>query len=180
MDKDSPSVMLRKLAMLRRSVRRYTREPVAPEILRGILETALLAPTSWGEKVVEFIVVEERAELRALARCKRIGAPSVAEASAAVVVLVDRGRSELWIEDGSVAAAWLLLAAEAFGVGACWNHIRGREGQRGTAEQEIRELLGIPAIWGVLCVVALGHKGERKEPRSDKDIPQGNIHWGTF
>ncbi len=172
--------MLRQLSLKRRSIRKFTREAVAPAQLNAILETALLAPTSWGEKVVEFVVVEDKAVLRALARCKRIGAASVAAAAAAVVVLVDRSKSELWIEDGAVAAAYLLLAAEAQGMGACWNHIRNREGQSSSAEQEIQTLLGIPRRYGVLCVVALGHKGERKEPRTESDIPLRNIHRGKF
>ena len=174
------SLSLRELALRRRSVRRYTGKPIPKETLNAVLETALLAPTSWGRKVVEFVVVEERNTLAALARCKSIGAPSVAAATAAVVVIVDTEHAELWIEDGSVAATYLLLAAEEQGLGACWNHIRNRAGQQGTAEEEIRELLGIPARYAVLCVVSLGHKGERKSPRTEADIPKNNIHYGKF
>ena len=173
-------VALRELALRRRSVRQYTGKAIPKETLNAVLETALLAPTSWGRKVVEFVVVQERKTLAALARCKRIGAPSVAAATAAVVVVVDTEHAELWIEDGSVAATYLLLAAEEQGLGACWNHIRDRAGQQGTAEEEIRELLGIPAHYAVLCVVSLGHKGEKKLPRTEADIPRGNIHYGKF
>lgn len=171
---------LRELALRRRSVRQYTREPIPKETLNAMLETALLAPTSWGRKVVEFVVVEERERLAALARCKSIGAPSVAAATAAVVVIVDTEHAELWIEDGSVAATYLLLAAEEQGLGACWNHIRNRAGQQGTAEEEIRALLGIPPKYAVLCVVSLGRKGEKKLPRTEADIPKNNIHYGKF
>ena len=179
-DENEAATMLRELALRRRSIRAYTREAIDPEALNAILETALLAPTSRGKKVVEFVVVEDRATLQELARCKRIGAPSVAAATAAVVVLVDRGKSELWIEDGAVAATYLLLAAEAQGIGACWNHIRNREGRQATAEQEIQALLGIPQRYGVLCIIALGRKGERKAARTENDIPRQNIHRRKF
>lgn len=42
--------------------------------------------------------------------------------------------SELWIEDAAVASTYILLAAEQFGVGACWIHIRNRQGQRKSAD----------------------------------------------
>ncbi|GEA16257.1 nitroreductase [Moorella sp. E308F] len=174
-----PDFML-ELAKGRRSIRKYTEEPIAEETLDAILKTALLAPSSWGEKVVEFVVVEDKEVLRDLARCKRIGALSVRDATVAVVVIVDRDRSKLWIEDGAVAATYLLLAAEYHGIGACWNHIRGREGQNASSEKEIQKLLGIPEKYGVLCVVAMGHKDENKAAYTDADIPLQNIHRGTF
>ncbi len=168
------------IAASRRSVRRYTDEPIRRERLEHILTTALLAPTSWGEKVVEFVVVEDREMLRRLAACKRIGAPSVAAATAAVVVLVNRDASKLWIEDGSVAATYVLLGAEEEGIGACWNQIRDRQGQAASAADEIRGLLHIPESYGVLCIIALGQKGEHKQPKKPGDMPLKNIHWGKF
>lgn len=168
------------LAKKRRSIRKYTGERISVETLDEILKTALLAPSSWGRKVVEFVVVEDKESLKALARCKRIGAPSVRDATVAVVVIIDRDKSELWIEDGAVAATYLLLAAEYHGIGACWNHIRDREGQNASSEKEIQKLLGIPEKYGVLCVVAMGHKGENKAAYTDADIPIQNVHRGTF
>lgn len=168
------------IASVRRSIRKYTDEPISKEVLERILETSLLAPTSWGEKVVEFVVVENKETLKKLAACKKIGAPSVAIATAAVVVLANRDRSKLWVEDASVAATYVLLAAEEQGIGACWNQIRDREGKNASAVEEIRQLLSIPMNYGVLCVIALGHKGEEKKPRRLEEMPKKNIHWGSF
>jgi len=55
-----------------------------------------------------------------------------------------------------------LLAAEQFNVGACWIHIRNRSGQRTTADEEIRQLLGAGDNFSILNVVALGNKAEHK------------------
>ena len=175
-----PPSSLRELALRRRSVRRYSDQPISRETLQAMLETALLAPTSWGREVVEFVVVEGRERLFELAQCKSIGAPSIAQAAAAVVVIADMSSAEFWIEDASVAATYLLLAAEEQGLGACWNHIRNRSGRRDAAQEEIKALLGIPARYAVLCMVSLGHKGEKKSPRSEADIPKANIHYGVF
>lgn len=61
-------------------------------------------------------------------------------------------------------------AAEQFGLGACWIHIRNRAGQRTTADEEIRKLLGVPDKYSVLNVVAFGQKGEKKSARTEKII----------
>ena len=168
------------LALKRRSVRRYTGEDIDDALLEKILKVALLAPSSWGRHPVEFVVVRNRQTLHDLAACKRMGAGPLGHATVAVVVIVDRNDCELWIEDGAVASSYLLLAAESYGLGACWVHMRGREGQHASAEQEIRTLLGIPERYGVLNAVAFGVKGEQKKPRTEQDIMLGNLHFGRY
>ena len=58
--------------------------------------------------------------------------------------------------------------------------MRNRAGQRTTADEEIRKILGVPNNYSVLNVVALGQKGENKSARSDKDIAWKNIHYDKF
>lgn len=154
------------LAERRRSIRRYTGEPVQEDSLNRTLRIASLAPSSYGQQPVEFVVVTDKFMLNALADAKSIGAPSVRNSTASVVVICDVSKGELWIEDASVAAAFLLLAAEEEGLGACWNQIRGRSGRKSTSSEEIRQLLGIPSRYEVLCIVSLGHKLAQPRPRS--------------
>ena len=168
------------LARRRRSIRKFTGGPVSQEALDDILKVALLAPSSWGEHPVHFIVIRDRATLRALAACKSMGAAPLPDAEAAIVVTIDRRHCELWIEDGAVASAYILLAAEQAGVGACWIHMRDRRGQRLSSEEEIRALLDIPEGYAVLNVVALGEKGERKRPYTESELHLQNIHQERF
>lgn len=171
---------LLKIAETRRSIRRYTSEPISPETISNILAIAMLAPSSYGQNPVEFVVVQDRDKLAKLADCKRIGAPSVRASAASVVVMVDTSKGELWPEDGSVAATYLLLAAEQYGIGACWNQIRLRDGQRKSASREICELLGVPERYEVVCVVALGHPKSRLPPHRKEDIDFARLHMGKF
>ncbi len=165
----------------RRSIRSYTDKKIAPEILDKITTVALLAPSSHGQNPVEFVVVEDKDMLRELARRKRIGAGPVERAAAAIVVLSNLSNGgELWIEDASVASTYILLAAEYYGIGACWNHIRGREGIKSSSDEEIKGLLGIPSHYSVLNIVALGHKKESKPPRTEADLDFNKVHKGTF
>ena len=182
-DKATPgpeSSGLLKIAETRRSIRRYTSEPISPETISNILAIAMLAPSSYGQNPVEFVVVQDRDKLAKLADCKRIGAPSVRASAASVVVMVDTSKGELWPEDGSVAATYLLLAAEQYGIGACWNQIRLRDGQRKSASREICELLGVPERYEVVCVVALGHPKSRLPPHRKEDIDFARLHMGKF
>ena len=168
------------LALKRRSIRRYTSEDINDSLLDKILKIALLAPSSWGKHPVEFVVVRNKPLIQKLAQCKRIGAGPLVNASVAVVVAVDRKDCELWIEDGAVASTYLLLAAEHYGLGACWIQMRGREGQNASAEEEIKGLLGIPAHFGVLNVIALGVKDENKPARKEEDLALGNLHYEDY
>ena len=168
---------LLQIAKDRRSIRSYTDKPISRETMDSILTIAALAPSSYGQNPVEFVVVEDKETLKELAACKAIGALSVRNATAAVVVMADTTKGELWVEDTSVVAAYLLLAAEQYGVGACWNQIHLRDGKSKSSSREICELLGIPPNYEVECVVSLGYPAETKEPRSAEEMKKGRIHY---
>ena len=168
------------LARRRRSCRRYSGEKIPDEIVDEILKVALLAPSSWGGHPIEFVVVRDKAMIQKISRCKRMGAGPLSQADVAIVVIANTSNLELWIEDAAVASTYILLAAEQFNVGACWIHIRNRAGQLSTADEEIRQLLGVPNNFSVLNVVALGGKAENKPARTENDLPGKNIHYETF
>lgn len=168
------------LARRRRSIRRYTGATVDPAVVDEILKVALTAPSSWGRHPVEYVVVRDKDMIQRIAGCKAMGAGPLSQADVAIVVMVDASDCELWIEDGAVASAYILLAAEQYHVGACWIHIRDRAGKRKSADEEIRDLLNVPSQYRVLNVVALGEKGEKKEPVTIDKLQKKNIHFECF
>lgn len=178
--KKNSNESLSELVQNRRSIRRYTNEKIDRSVLEDIVKIGMFAPSSFGQNPVEFIVVEDEEKLQAIATAKKIGAPSVRSAAAAIVVIVDTSKGELWIEDSSVAASYILLAAEHHGIGACWNQIRDRKGQDFSAGKEIREVLGIPSRYAVLCVIAMGHKAEQKAPHTEKDLDMQRMRFNNF
>lgn len=160
----------------RRSIRHFSGEHIPDETIDEILSLAAYAPSSWGEHPVEFIVIRDRETMRELARCKQMGAGPLAFGDAAIVPIIDKRDLELWPEDAAVASTFILLAAEYCGVAACWIHMRGREGHTGTAEEDIRALLGIPDHYGILNAVSLGMTDKPSEPR---ELP-AKIHYGKY
>ena len=168
------------LTLKRRSIRNYTDEEIDDEIIQEILNVALSAPSSWGGHPVHFIVVKDKDMIRKIAHCKAMGAAPLTKSNVCIVVMADTSRCELWIEDASVASTYILLAAEQFGIGACWIHIRNRAGQIKTADEEIRDLLNVPSSFRVLNCVALGKKGEFKNEYQKENLSFENIHYEQY
>ncbi len=165
----------------RRSIRRFALEAVSQEQLQKILHAALLAPTSMNKKPVECIVVDDKDMLHALSECKAHSASFLAQAAVGIVVVADTELTDVWVEDASIAAIAMQLEAEHLGLGSTWIQMRLRQSKEGVhSEQAIRKLLDIPEKYGVLCILALGHKAEEKAAYTEADAPMNKVHKGRF
>ena len=171
---------LLKLALRRRSVRRYTNIPISDEVISEIMKIALTAPRSFGHRPVEFVVVRDKKMIKALASCKSLGGTQIIGSDIVIVVMSELSRGEFWIEDAAIASSYILLAAEQYDLGACWVHIRNRTGKRKSSDKEIRELLNVPDNYAVLNLIALGGKGEKKPAYTEKDFNLNKIHYEYF
>lgn len=128
-----------------------------------------MAPSSRVVNPWEFVVVTDRAVLAELSRCKPHGAAFLKEASLGIVVCADSSRSDLLVEDASVAAAFILLAAHSLRLGACRIQVRARMyDAHNSASQRVVEILGIPGPKEVEAIVAVGYPDEIK-PRHQRD-----------
>lgn len=161
----------------RRSMRKYTEEAVSGEQEKVLLKAALMAPSSKGTHSPEFIVVRDRDKLKALSACKTVGADFLADAAMAIVVMADPSVSDVWIEDASVAASFILLQAEDLGLGSCWIQVRERTSADGrSAAEVVRETLSVPVCKEPLCIVALGHKGMERKPQNEERLKWDKVH----
>ena len=83
----------------RRSTRKFTDEKVTKDELDKVLKAGLLAPSSMNRKPINFMVVERRETLDALAEAKDHGAELLRDADKAIVVIADTMISDTWCED---------------------------------------------------------------------------------
>lgn len=168
---------LHDLLIRRHSIRRYTDQPIEADDVRTILEAALLAPSSKSARPWQFVVVENREDLQRLSECKTNGTRPVASCALAIVVCADAQKSDMYLEDMSIAAAYMQLQATALGLGACWIQVRGRFAADGeSAEVVVREILGIPDNMVVECFVTIGHPDEVRRPVDPAKLLWEKVH----
>ncbi len=166
----------RTLCQHRRSIRAFTAQPVEREKIDYILQCALMSPSGKRLNPWEFVVVTDEQVLRKLAGCKTYGSQMFNTAMAGIVVVLDSSLTDTWQADGAIAAEHILLAAAEQGLGACWCHVYGRV----ESEQMVRELTGIPENYAVLCVIALGYKGEERKNYDLQKLLYNKIHNERF
>jgi nitroreductase len=149
----------------RRSVRRYLQKPIDAEDRQILIEALLRAPSSRNLQPWEFIVVDDQTLLQQLSHAKEHGSQFLSKAALGIVICADSRKSDVWIEDCSIAAFLVHLTAHALGLGSCWIQIRRRNhSETITAERYVRKILGIPGYIKVEAIVSIGHPAEQKKP----------------
>ena len=165
----------------RRSSRVFTGEPVSEENVCTLMKAALMSPSGHRINPWEFILVEDKEMLKSLSVCKEHGSGLLEGAAMAVVVIADTEKTDVWIEDCSIATIILQLAAEEFGLGSCWVQMRLRKDADGNlAEDNVRALLNIPSHYAVLSIVGIGHKARETQPFDEDSMQWDKVHIGGY
>ncbi len=149
----------------RHSVRKYADRPVEKEILDTIVRVAQTAPSSRNSKSSVFMIVEDRDTLDALSQMRDYGSALLSGAQAAIVVIGDESKTDLWVDDCAISATFVQLAVTAMVLVSCWVHCNGRprlkaEPEGAKAEDYVRDLLGLKEGLRPYCVVAIGYPAE--------------------
>ena len=149
----------------RHSVRKFTDEPVDRAVIDEMIADALTAPSSRNSKSTGFMVIDDRSTLEAISEMRESGSSFVKDAAAAIVVLGDETKTDLWVDNCSISTTILMLSAVDKGLGSCWVHVNGRprsksDKSKGLAEDYLRDLLGIRDNMRVHCVLALGYEAD--------------------
>ena len=148
----------------RRSIRRYTDQPVSAEQIDTLLQAAMAAPSANNEQPWHFIIIQDRQILEEITRVHPY-AQMLKDAPLGVCVCADRELEKgepvgYWVQDCSAATENILLAAHALGLGACWLGIHPRPER----EKSLSKLLNLPDRVAPFCVIAIGQPAEVKTP----------------
>lgn len=163
----------------RRSVRKFTDKAIEDNKIEILKNALLLAPTSRNIEPCEFIMVRDKDTLEKLSKLKSAGSSFIAGCDTAFVICGDTAKSDVCIEDCSIASIVLQLTAETIGLKSCWAQVRLRSGEK-PSEQYVRELLGLPESFTVVSVIGIGYPAEDREPRSDDTLKREKIHAEKF
>lgn len=149
----------------RRSIRQYRDTPIEPEKIALLKEAALRAPSSRDIKPWRFVFVTDKIILERLSLAKESGSDFLGGAWLGVVVTADGSKSDVWIEDCSIASIILQLAGLSMGLGSCWVQIRNRmHSADQSAEDYVKRILDLAEDVRVESMIAFGYPDEEPEP----------------
>jgi len=166
---------------IRRSIRKFRKEKIAPELVETIVEAALRAPSSRGINPWEFILVDDPAIMTKLSCAKQHGSDFLKNAPFGIVVCADSTKSDVCIEDCSIAAIIIQLTALSLDLGSCWVQIRNRQyDKEKSSELYIREILGLPEHIMVEAIIGIGHPDEIKTPVKVESLQRDKVRINTW
>jgi len=150
--------------LTRRSIRKYTKQQVSDEVLKGLLEAAMCAPSASNQQPWCFVIINDRKILNEIPKYYRY-AQMLEETPVAILVCCDSDLQfiELGVEDCSAATQNILLAAHAKGLGAVWLGISPTGGEAAPTQK----LLNLPEHIIPISLISIGYPAEQK-PQPDR------------
>ncbi len=109
----------------RRSIRKYEDKPVAEEMVREILDAAMMAPSAGNGQPWRFVVINDRSKLDSMVDLHP-HIKMVAQAQLGIIVCADLSLEKYpgyWVQDCAAAMQNMLLAIHSLGLGAVWTGI---------------------------------------------------------
>ena len=161
----------------RRSIRKFTQEPLDEEQVNLLLQAAMAAPSAMNLKPWKFIVVQAQDQLAALKKALPFGK---VDAPCAIVVCGDLKSfrkvlvERYWQQDCSAAAENILLAATAMGLGSVWCGVH----PIATTERAVQAALEIPNGVIPLNAIFVGYPAEEKEARTQ--FSEKNVYYDKY
>jgi len=156
----------------RRSIRNFTNRRVEQKVIDRIIDYFSLAPSSRGIYPTRVFYTTDRDKIIKLSKSKAHGSQFLEGAPLVFIVGADASLSDVWIEDASIVATYILLAVEDLGLGATWVQIRKRYDSTGkNSEDFVKDALGVnDENLRILCLIGIGYKAEEKPPGDGAEI----------
>ncbi|HYX08998.1 MAG TPA: nitroreductase family protein [Bacteroidales bacterium] len=161
----------------RRSIRKYTGEPLLEGQIEQLLECGMYAPSAVNCQPWHFIVIDEKELLQKMSEIHPY-ASMLPGAAAAILVCGDENRAhtkDYWPVDCAAATENILLAAHGTGLGAVWLGIYPREERI----EAFTKLFSLPAHIHPFSLISLGYPAEEKKKRTDR-FDTEKIHYNSW
>lgn len=163
----------------RRSIRAWLKKSISEKILDEILKSAMFAPTSWGTRAWEFVVVKDRLVKERLSKASS-HAIFVKDAPCVIIICYDMNRGKRFKEDSSICAGHILLEAANQGLSACFVQVADAGDPPGSAEPHVKDVLSIPEAFKVQCMVPLGYAKRELKEHKESEFDRLKVHPERF
>ncbi|MFH1515531.1 MAG: nitroreductase family protein [bacterium] len=162
----------------RRSIRKFTPEPVTNDQITQLLKAAMAAPSAQNQQPWQFVVIDDREILSKIPEFHPYS-KMLFKAPVAILVCADKEkiqRDMLWPQDCSAATQNILVAITSLGLGGVWLGVYPID----IRMDGLTKLLNLPEKIIPFSLIALGHPDEIKPPsnRCDESRIHHNI-WGN-
>lgn len=161
----------------RRSIRKFTDQPVEPEKLNLLLQAAMAGPSATNAQPWEFVVITEKEVMDKFRSGIMFGKMN---ATAAICVLgstrmqKNKVGEKFWVQDCSAASENILLAATALGLGSVWIGVHPLT----IFSRQVSSILNLPEGVTPLNLIYIGYPAETKEVRTQYE--EARVQWGPF
>lgn len=160
----------------RRSIRKYTDQPVEEELITTLLEGAMAAPSAHNQQPWAFGVITDRGLLEKIPTFHP-HAGMLQGAQAAILVCGDTRNlqsEEFWPQDCAAATQNILLTAAYHNLGSVWIGVFPKQ----ELMEGLSKLLNMPGHLLPFSLISLGYPAKEKRPAQRYD--QARIFWNGF
>lgn len=163
--------------LTRRSIRKYEDKPVEKEKIEKLLRAAMQAPSAGNQQPWEFIVLQDKENLKKLSLMSPYS-KLIENAPTAIVLLANEERMKfpsIWQQDMGAAAENILLEAVEQGLGAVWLGVAPIEDR----VNYIKEMFNLKEAIIPFCVIALGYPKDEENRFVDR-YDETRVHYEKF
>jgi len=155
----------------RRSIRSFKKDEIPEDSLKKILQAAIAAPSAGNLQSYEIIVVSKDNIKKELAKAA-LDQDFIAEAPINIIFCTNpkrcswkygkRGEELYSLQDATIAAAYLQLAATSLGLGSVW--------VGAFKENEVSKILDLPSNLRPIIIIPIGYPNEEPSPTSRRPL----------
>lgn len=154
----------------RREITKFRPDPIPRDMIDTLLQSLYFAPSGNNLPSREFILIQEKDTLKALAETTPY-MKWLEQASIGIAIISNPKVSKYWLQDASIAGGYLWLTAVSLGLGAAWGAVYHSEDEAESKNREnyARKQLDIPDYYRVVAVLGMGYPA--KEPPAKEMYP---------
>jgi nitroreductase len=162
--------------LTRRSIRKYTGEPVSEEQIKAVIRAGTYAPSAHNGQPWRFVVVRDAGMLEKIAAFHPYG-KMAPQAGCAIIVCGDEAAQpadKFLGQDCGACIENMLLSAHGLGLGTVWCGLHPVK----RLTTAFGEWLKLPEGIIPIGMVVIGHSAETREVKERYDAQK--VHWETW